>query len=130
MTKFRFDPPVEFLNPLAQIFFVIGLVNGFTFTFFSHSQAVQAISFTTLAPHVVVPFGIILLILTAVNIWVLAGQHHRLGTAAAMLGFVAWLYMSILYIISGLWLAVVIYPLPQTVFWCWYFFAVKRLKED
>lgn len=129
MGRLKFGAPAEFLNPLAQIFFVINLVNGLVFTFLSHTGGVEAISFVSIVPHLVIPFGIVLLVLSAMNIFVLITEHFYLGTAAAMLGFVTWLYMAILYLTGSLWFAMIIYPLPQVAFWSWYFFAVKRLKE-
>jgi len=129
MDRVKFGAPAEFLNPLAQIFFVINLVNGIVFTFLSNVAGVGAISFVSMAPHLVVPFGIVLLVLSAMNICVMITEHYYFGTAAAMLGFLAWTYMTVLYLTGGLWFAMIIYPLPQVAFWSWYFFAVKKLKD-
>lgn len=128
--KLKFKAPAEFLNPLAQIFFFVSLVNGLVFTFLSGTGAVQGISLAIIAPYIVVPFGIVLLVLSAANLYVVTTEHYSLGTAAAMLGFVTWLYVVILYLIGGLWLAMIIYPLPQVAFWSWYFFMVRRLKAE
>jgi hypothetical protein len=127
--RFRFGAPAEFLNPLAQIFFAINLIDGLSFLFFSGSSAVQSIGFAALAPHLVVPFGVLLLVVSLLNVALLVTNRFYWGTAAAMLGFLVWVFATVLYLTGGLYLAMLIHPLPQVAFWAWYFFAVKRLKE-
>lgn len=129
MNRFKFDAPAEFLNPLAQIFFAINIVDAIAFLFFADSTGVTTIGFATLAPHLVIPFGTVLLMVSLLNVALLLTNKFYWGTAAAMLGFTTWLFAVVLYATGGLWLALLIHPLPQVAFWSWYFFMVKRLKD-
>lgn len=130
MTALKFDPPAEFLNPLAQIFFIINLLNGLVFTLFSNTSAVEGISFAIMVPDLVIPFGLVLLFLSALNLLVVYTKKYQYGKGAAMLGFVTWLYPVILYAIDGLWLPIIVYPLPQVAFWAWYYFVVRVLQRQ
>jgi hypothetical protein len=52
------------------------------------------------------------------------------GTFASMFGFCVWDFAGITYAENNFWLPFVTVTMPNTFFWVWYYFRVKRYERD
>lgn len=123
------EPGVKF-HPLMHAFLFITLVFGVAYSldpdvFGLHRSPLYEFSEENLNSKVPELWGAALLLTTALNTVTLGTRWKFIGGFTAMLGFLCWLYASIVYAWVG-------YPLglfgiagPNLFFWTWYYMRVK-----
>lgn len=131
LTHIDKDQPINFL---AAVLLYITFALGMCFTFFPKaSGADDSVLYQATTTHVgagyINIFGIVLLIVTALNITTLLARHPMLGDLAALLGFMSWVFVGTMYGIVGFWYGVFIYAVPNITYWVWYYRRISYLRR-
>lgn len=117
----------------THLFFFITLIFGIAFgtpPFILDVGTTKLFAFAT-ATHPYVPFifGGALLLTTALNTAMLLTRKPVFGFGTAMLGFIAWLYAGVAYIMGGFYFGLIVAALPNIIFWGWYYMQVNYWKQ-
>jgi hypothetical protein len=115
----------------VHLFLMVTLVAGIWFAFFGWTDIVQAsllwqATNVNLASGVMNVWGYAALAVTALNTYAIGWAKRRLHNAAAMGGFLLWLYAAVLYVTGGYFFHLTVVGIPNMLFWAYYYVATKE----
>ena len=126
--------PESPINPMVHMWFFVTLSAGIAFLFFGHTDAVQSsilwqVTNANLSSHVLNLWGLVAIIVTAVNTWAVYARNLPVGITNILVGVMLWLYAVILYAIGGFWFHVFVIGLPNLAFWSYYYMYMQDFKR-
>lgn len=118
------------INPLLYPFLWATGIYGLGFAFLGHWSGVSSSSLYTAFAlvHHWLPalwgFAAVLATILAIALMLTRYSGH-LGHAAALLGFLVWVFAGCIYAINGYWLVMLTVAAPNIYFWAFYYLRVK-----
>jgi hypothetical protein len=115
---------------LIYPFLFMTAVPGIAYTFFGGSQTVQAsilygLTAVQLGTVGVSVWGIACMAAVVIALVNILMRKKWAGRTAPVLGFMVWTYALIVYLTNGFYYQLLVFALPQVVFWVWHYLRVE-----
>ncbi len=123
--RFKSQPQNSQQNILSYLFFYITFMYGVTCAFFLDAAEVAAPALVALAIPPLV-WGIISLLVILSVAFSIFFKWRNLAKTTGAAGFLLWVYVAIMAIITGSWFPLVVIILPMLVFWFFWFMGVNE----
>lgn len=122
------------INPLIWPFFWSTFFYGFGFAVLGNwdgaSKSSLYQSFYELDQRAPLVWGIIALLTAGTAMTLVLTRYQPLGSISAMLGFLLWLFASIVYVEGNFWLPLFTVAIPNMWFWCFYYLRFRWYAHE
>lgn len=122
-------------NSLSYIFFFQTLAFGVAYTFFGHtdtvSNSILYVETQNAFGFIPLPiWGVCAMLVTVANIAGILTEKVSVVKSSALVGFMLWLFASIVYLLSDSYFQLAVGGFVQVYFWIWYYFRVGRFARN
>lgn len=122
----------ELFNPLIYPFLLVTFAYGVGFTLANLFGINPASSLYTamfsVSPLLTLFWGILAVSVIVVGLYVLVFDKPPIGKANCFVAWMLWLFVFMVYILTGGWLPLVTVAIPSLYFWTWQYLTLARFR--
>lgn len=125
----------EKFNPFLHVFIIKSFAIGIMFTAFGATDPIHGTILFELTSDYLPDYagnlwGISLILVTIGHVCEMLFRGRWFGAVTAMLGFVAWLYAAIIYVMNDNYFALIAITGTSIFFYAWYYVSAKEYRQQ